>query len=94
MNPVMLLLGALAHQVKFFVVFGRPGSGKSTIADAAAELLKEEGRSILRVDLDECVPQWMRDNFSHGIYPVSCRLIMFNDSDQIDAQRRLIKERR
>jgi energy-coupling factor transporter ATP-binding protein EcfA2 len=52
------------------VVFGRPGSGKSTIADAATGLLTDEGRSILRLDLDVCVPQWMKDNFANGIYPV------------------------
>lgn len=52
------------------VVFGRAGAGKSTVADAAVDILANE-RDIccLGLDLDICVPQWMRDNFSVGIYP-------------------------
>jgi len=47
------------------IVFGRPGAGKTTIADA---LLREAPWCAGR-DLDVCVPQWMRDNFSKGVYP-------------------------
>jgi gluconate kinase len=51
-------------------VFGRPGAGKSTVADAAVELLVNDSEiSCLGLDLDVCVPQWMRDNFAKGIYP-------------------------
>jgi Mrp family chromosome partitioning ATPase len=53
---IWIMFTALAPpEQRLFVVFGRPGSGKSTIADAAAGLLTEEGRSILRLDLDICV---------------------------------------
>ncbi len=62
------------------VVFGRPGAGKSTVADAAVALLKSNHQHhphpnnkndiyCLGLDLDVCVPQWMRDNFANGIYP-------------------------
>lgn len=79
------------------VVFGRPGAGKTTVADCAMEQLRLEqpqpqpqkraGNSstststststgTLRMvpvglDLDVCVPQWMRDNFAMGIYPTT-----------------------
>jgi hypothetical protein len=68
------------------VVFGMPGAGKSSVADAAFQILEEEGFpssvgvvdegyspppsfDCLKLDLDVCVPQWMRDNFAEGIYP-------------------------
>jgi gluconate kinase len=53
------------------VVFGRPGSGKSTIATAAVEMLTKHQPQLqcLALDLDVCVPKWMRDNFANGIYP-------------------------
>lgn len=73
-HKAMNLLGFLAMALAttkqpLFVVFGRPGSGKSTVADAAANLLRNEGTNILRLDLDVCVPDWMKDNFANGIYP-------------------------
>jgi len=52
------------------VVFGRPGAGKSTVADAAVKSLENDPDIYcLGLDLDVCVPQWMRDNFAKGIYP-------------------------
>mmetsp|Transcript_29866 Transcript_29866/g.55092 ORF Transcript_29866/g.55092 Transcript_29866/m.55092 type:complete len:104 (-) Transcript_29866:76-387(-) len=60
------------------VIFGRPGSGKTTISEAAAvRLLNTDGDhgtsskqyQYLFLDLDVCVPQWMKENFSKGIYP-------------------------
>lgn len=60
------------------VVFGRPGAGKTSISTAAIEKLNNKKNSndnssaqnlIHGLDLDVCVPQWMRDNFSRGIYP-------------------------
>jgi len=61
------------------------GSGKTTIADIAVRKLRrkiheEEELSttitnssprsrILALDLDVCVPEWMKDNFAMGIYP-------------------------
>ena len=53
--------------LKPLIIFGRPGAGKTTIADA---LLKHaDAEDAQGVDLDVCVPQWMRDNFARGIYP-------------------------
>ncbi|KAL9178339.1 hypothetical protein ACHAXT_001767, partial [Thalassiosira profunda] len=57
------------------VIFGRPGAGKTTIANAVARSLGDGGdagsgsKTYLQLDLDVCVPQWMRDNFAKGIYP-------------------------
>lgn len=52
------------------VIFGRPGAGKSTLSDAAIARAKAAGiGNTLALDLDVCVPQWMRDNFAKGIYP-------------------------
>ena len=54
---------------RIVVVFGRPGAGKSTVSDKAVELNVEKSRNIACLDLDACVPQWMKDNFAKGIYP-------------------------
>ena len=67
------------------VVFGRAGAGKSTVSDAAVKVIQGRsslhetapslatgGKLLVRIlalDLDVCVPQWMRDNFAKGIYP-------------------------
>lgn len=52
------------------VIFGRPGAGKSTVTDAVIAQAKAAGiDNTLALDLDVCVPQWMRDNFAAGIYP-------------------------
>ena len=60
------------------VVFGRPGAGKTTIANAAIDLVLDDTNNdnsegdkpkIVGLDLDVCVPQWMKDNFAKGIYP-------------------------
>lgn len=52
------------------VIFGRPGAGKSAVADAAIAQAEAAGiDNALALDLDVCVPQWMRDNFAKGIYP-------------------------
>jgi adenylate kinase family enzyme len=54
------------------VVFGRPGAGKSTVADWAVDFLmssEDNNIHVLGLDLDVCVPQWMRDNFAKGSYP-------------------------
>jgi gluconate kinase len=54
------------------VVFGKPGAGKTTVADAAIEMLKKKkdvSLECLGLDLDVCVPQWMKDNFAKGQYP-------------------------
>lgn len=52
------------------VVFGRPGAGKTTVADTAvAKAEKEQLCCCLGLDLDVCVPEWMRETFAKGIYP-------------------------
>ncbi|EOD12121.1 hypothetical protein EMIHUDRAFT_213894 [Emiliania huxleyi CCMP1516] len=49
------------------ILFGRPGAGKSTVADAV--LAAADGGDVFGEDLDVCVPLWMRDNFARGVYP-------------------------
>ena len=80
MVPILTALVSLARtahlDVPLLVVFGRPGAGKSVVADGVFEKIEEESNGILGknhklvcIDLDVCVPQWMRDNFANGIYP-------------------------
>jgi len=67
------------EQLSLFVVFGRPGSGKTTVANKAFELLSLHNDNIntcnnkhhecVELDLDVFISQVMRDNFSKGIYP-------------------------
>ncbi len=60
---------SLSDTTTMVVIFGRAGAGKSTVANAAIDLLQNESLYCLGLDLDDCVPQWMRDNFGKGIYP-------------------------
>jgi gluconate kinase len=62
---------AVENDTTMMVLFGRPGAGKSVVADAAINLLsaEEENLHCVGLDLDVCVPQWMRDNFARGKYP-------------------------
>lgn len=48
-----------------FVIFGRPGSGKSTLSGMASQKLKD----CATIDLDVCVTNEMKENFDKGIYP-------------------------
>ena len=65
-----------SHTVPLMVVvFGRPGAGKTTVSEEAVRLLKTETCSVetaptnhLHLDLDVCVPQWMRVSISHPYY--------------------------
>ena len=78
------------NSCSIYVIFGRPGAGKTTVAEKARELYPHtvvpgtslssslpsasssssiSNARIQCLDLDVCVPQWMRDNFSKGIYP-------------------------
>lgn len=58
-----------------YVVFGRPGSGKTTVANEAFDILSADEKyqsdenKCVALDLDVCVTQLMRDNFGKGIYP-------------------------
>jgi gluconate kinase len=62
-----------AQDLPNVVVFGRPGAGKTTVAIAAVEKFKalDDAQDVfcLGLDLDVCVPQWMKDNFANGMYP-------------------------
>lgn len=70
-------IGALRPVEKsLFVVFGRPGSGKTTVANEAFGVVSSELKNrndskieCVALDLDVCVTQLMRDNFGKGIYP-------------------------
>ena len=71
-------MGEPSKTTPIVVVFGIPGCGKTTVANKAMDLLQSRSSSepakvpIIRpvaLDLDVCVPQWMRDNFAKGIYP-------------------------
>jgi gluconate kinase len=53
--------------IPIVVFFGRPGAGKTTLVIAALENWKDG--SFRGLDLDACVPQWMKDNFQRGVYP-------------------------
>ena len=76
------------------IVFGRPGAGKTTISTKAIELCSSNNTSnnnvslIKALDLDICVPQWMRDNFAKGIYPTleERRVFAYNACDYLDKE--------
>ena len=98
------------------VVFGKPGAGKTTVANAALsklETMRKIGSSTtstttteeinaasaavdlvmknlncVGLDLDVCVPQWMKDNFSNGIYPTleERQEFALNACDYVDQQ--------
>ena len=62
----LLILATTAAALRPLIIFGRPGAGKSTIAE---QLIAHPDANAYNVDLDVCVPQWMRDNFAKGVYP-------------------------
>ena len=67
MDSIRLLITvSAAVALRPLIIFGRPGAGKSTIAE---RLVAHPDANAYNVDLDVCVPQWMRDNFAKGIYP-------------------------
>ena len=65
------------HKSFLLLNYHSPGAGKTTCANAAVNLIRTgvgcdfdpRKYQCLPLDLDVCVPQWMRDNFSQGIYP-------------------------
>ncbi len=63
----LLITAAAAAALRPLIIFGRPGAGKSTIAERLVAHPDADG--AYNVDLDVCVPQRMRDNFAQGIYP-------------------------
>lgn len=56
-----------------FVLFGRPGAGKSSVAKEVIQQFDAQlitsSHQLVHIDLDDCVPQSMKDNFAKGIYP-------------------------
>lgn len=61
---------------RLIVLFGRPGAGKSTVATKAVEQLHD----VQLIELDVCVPDWMRTNFTKGIYPTLEQRIEFAET--------------
>ena len=57
----LLITIATAAALRPLVIFGRPGAGKSTIAE---RLVAHPDANAYNLDLDVCVPRWMRDNLS------------------------------
>jgi len=62
----LLTTVAAAAALRPLIIFGRPGAGKSTIAE---RLVAHPDANAYNLDLDVCVPPWMRDNFAKGVYP-------------------------
>jgi len=69
-------------------IFGRPGAGKTSIANRALEKLEAVEESqisncnihVVGIDLDVCVPKWMKDNFAKSIYPTLEERALFADA--------------
>ena len=87
------------------VVFGPPGAGKTTIANAALDMVSyshddttSHSATVVGLDLDVCVPQWMKDNFAQGIYPTLVQRQAFAEDccdyvvDQQQSQRTILLE--
>lgn len=55
--------------MSIFVLFGRPGSGKTTIASSKSLAIYLEQNNQMTIDLDVLIPQAMKDNFALDIYP-------------------------
>ena len=73
-------------KTSIIVTFGRPGAGKTTIAAKAVEIMMalrttrnadEDVMMVEQLDLDVCVPDWMRDNFAKSIYPTLAQRLEF-----------------
>ena len=64
---------------KIVILFGRPGAGKTTIATRVIELFYAiaSPHHVVALDLDVCIPTWMKENFSKGIYPTLEQRIQF-----------------
>lgn len=89
----MTVVTPAEDDVAVAIIFGRPGSGKTTVAETVCEISKQQDGvnrvsagcndpflNILPLDLDCCVPQWMRNNFARGIYPTLAQRAHFAES--------------
>lgn len=76
---LVLIAYVLSSQIPIFVLCGRPGSGKTTVAKAFASSTGNNDE-CLHVDLDICVSQKLRDNFAKGIYPTVQERACFMDA--------------
>merc|ERR1711933_117052 len=49
------------------VLFGKGGAGKNTISNAALSLIQRDeifsSSKVINIDLDICIPSWMKINF-------------------------------
>jgi hypothetical protein len=92
-------------QYRMLVIFGRPGSGKTTIATRVHDKLyaaqNNNSRITLNskihyylhlVDLDVCIPSWMKENFIRGVYPTHAERMDFASQacDYVDQQIQLV----
>ena len=68
-TSTMMTMKSPTKEVPILIVFGKPGAGKTTITNEAFQKLGLESRICLVLDLDVCIPQWMKDNFATQIYP-------------------------
>ena len=57
----------IASNTRMYVICGGPGSGKTSLSNAVIKTFSEA--QCFALDLDVCVPPWMRENFARGIYP-------------------------
>ena len=88
LGSIVWYLLAASKDSSVYVVFGRPGAGKTTVANVAVEKLNnnivkdgdDSTTKILGLDLDVCVPDWMKENFAHGIYPTLEQRIVFAEN--------------
>mmetsp|Transcript_11317 Transcript_11317/g.22366 ORF Transcript_11317/g.22366 Transcript_11317/m.22366 type:complete len:239 (-) Transcript_11317:54-770(-) len=57
--------------VALYVLFGRPGAGKTTLATSLAASLLRHHMNTGVYELDDQIPDWMRHNFAAGVYPTA-----------------------
>jgi CO dehydrogenase nickel-insertion accessory protein CooC1 len=60
----------LSSSVNMFVICGRPGAGKSTLAtQLQLQQPQQEAFPLHFIDLDVCITDEMKENFAMGQYP-------------------------
>jgi hypothetical protein len=83
-SPLATPAGMPHLTVPMFVVFGRPGAGKTTVADNAADKVRQwQHKNVnnriksMGLDLDVCISERMREDFARGIYPTLDQRLQF-----------------